>query len=117
MASSSNGDISTRYIYILELENGHYYTGYTIDMERRWLEHVTGRNGARYTSSFKPVRILQCWQFEGTIGQALKVERLIKHRKRAFKQRILQSPEKLEVTVHKKIDDTISLQLFPSLKS
>jgi putative endonuclease len=109
MTSSSNGDISTRYIYILELENGNYYTGYTTDVQRRWQAHISGKNGARYTRTYKPKRIAQCWQFEGTVGQALKIERLIKRRPRAFKTRIIQVPEHLAGLVAKHVGEKITI--------
>ena len=44
------------YTYILECEDGSYYTGWTNDLKKRYHAHCTGR-GARYTKSHHPVRI------------------------------------------------------------
>jgi putative endonuclease len=43
------------FVYIIEAENGHYYTGITTDLERRLHEHQTKQKGARFfhTSSAK----------------------------------------------------------------
>lgn len=48
------------WVYILHCQNGAYYTGYTTDMTRRYEEHVNGL-GSKYTRSFKPIGIAQCW--------------------------------------------------------
>ena len=43
------------FVYIIEAENGHFYTGITTDIERRLQEHQSGKKGARFfhTSSVK----------------------------------------------------------------
>jgi len=45
------------FVYILECEDGSYYTGITTDVERRFAEHAKGMGG-RYTRSHKPVRVV-----------------------------------------------------------
>ena len=37
------------FVYILQCQDGTYYTGYTNDLERRLQQHNTGKGGARYT--------------------------------------------------------------------
>lgn len=44
------------YIYILECEDGSYYTGWTNDLEKRFHAHCSGK-GAKYTKTHHPVRI------------------------------------------------------------
>ena len=44
-------------LYLLECENGSYYAGITIDLERRFAEHVFGI-GARYTRACPPRRVI-----------------------------------------------------------
>ncbi len=45
------------YVYIVECADGTFYTGITTDLERRILEHNSGK-GARYTSGRGPVRLV-----------------------------------------------------------
>lgn len=44
------------WVYILECGDGSFYTGSTIDLERRLAEHRAGK-GARYTRSRLPVKL------------------------------------------------------------
>jgi putative endonuclease len=44
------------FVYILECENGSFYTGITTDVTRRFKEHKTGAGG-HYTRSQKVVRV------------------------------------------------------------
>ena len=84
------------WIYILECEDGSYYTGYTVNLARRYRQHVEGKAGVRYTRSHRPVRIAQCWRLFGDVGTALKVESLIKRRGRPLKDRLVENPRVLE---------------------
>jgi len=36
------------FVYIVEAENGHFYTGITTDLERRFAEHQSKQGGARF---------------------------------------------------------------------
>ena len=36
------------FIYMLECENGKYYTGYSIDIKKRYSLHIKGK-GAKFT--------------------------------------------------------------------
>jgi putative endonuclease len=84
------------WIYILECENGSYYTGYTTNLARRYRQHVEGKAGVRYTRSHRPTRLAQCWRVFDTVGTALKVESLIKRRGRRAKNRLVEDPAALE---------------------
>jgi putative endonuclease len=44
------------FMYILECDNGTYYTGSTINLDCRMAEHASG-NGANYTRKHKPIRL------------------------------------------------------------
>lgn len=48
------------FVYILECQNGSYYTGITTDVARRFSEHRSNKNnkGAKYTRNNKPVGIV-----------------------------------------------------------
>lgn len=45
------------FVYIIEAENGHFYTGITTDLARRFKQHQSGQGGARFfhTSQAKQV--------------------------------------------------------------
>ena len=90
------------WIYILECENGNYYTGYTKDIEKRYQQHLKGR--VKYTRSFKPIRIAQCWQLFDEVGIALKIERFIKKQDRKTKEIFINQPEKLKYLLASKLD-------------
>lgn len=83
------------YIYILECENGSYYTGITRDMTRRFLEHRRGTSGSKFTRSFRPVRIAGCWVVDDSRGAAQRMELLIKSMDRAAKDSLIINPESL----------------------
>jgi putative endonuclease len=45
------------YIYIVECADGSFYTGWTLDPQRREKQHNSGR-GATYTRLHRPVRLV-----------------------------------------------------------
>ncbi|MFZ8932456.1 MAG: GIY-YIG nuclease family protein [Bacteriovoracaceae bacterium] len=44
-------------VYIIEAENGYYYTGITTDLEHRFKAHLSG-NGAKFFRTTKPKKIV-----------------------------------------------------------
>jgi putative endonuclease len=84
------------WVYILECENGSFYTGYTKEMQARYLQHLNGKGGAKYTRANRPVRIARCWQLKGSAGMAMKIEHFIKSKKRREKELLVENPESLE---------------------
>ena len=87
----------TKYVvYILECSNGSFYTGYTIDMERRFQEHLDGSSKCKYTRSFPPIGIAACWYLEEvSLSLALKVEKNIKALPRKDKLKLIANPDTL----------------------
>lgn len=67
----------SHFVYVIECTNGHYYTGYTTDVMRRYQEHVNGSDKCKYTRAFPPKQLLTTWEFE-TCSDALKFEHKIK---------------------------------------
>jgi putative endonuclease len=63
------------YMYILLCDNDCYYTGSTIDLQRRLTEHQQGR-GANYTKNHPPVKLVYLEEYE-RIDQAFKREKQI----------------------------------------
>jgi putative endonuclease len=100
------------YIYILECDNGNYYTGYTKDLTKRYEQHLAGKANSKYTRSFKPIRIAQCWQLLDTVGTALKIERFIKKQSRMTKELLIQSPETLKPKLNGKLNLNLDIEPF-----
>lgn len=46
------------YLYILKCADDTLYTGITTDVARRVAEHNTGKKGAKYTMSRRPVSVV-----------------------------------------------------------
>ena len=83
------------YVYILKCTDGRFYTGYTVDLIKRFSEHTGSRKGAKFTRSFKPVKIIASWEIAGKRGDAMKVEAFIKSLPKAEKILITENPELL----------------------
>lgn len=46
------------YVYVLRLEGGRFYVGYSQDVSRRLRQHFTG-NGAAWTKLHRPVEVVE----------------------------------------------------------
>lgn len=64
------------YVYILQCNDGSYYTGYTKDLDERTRQHQIGK-GARYTRIHKPKEIAYVELFDSR-SKAMKREKEIK---------------------------------------
>lgn len=85
------------WVYILHCDNNSYYTGYTHDLDKRYLAHVNGTAKCKYTQSFKPLRIAQSWKIAGDKACAMRIERYIKTLSRADKESLIAEPSRLEI--------------------
>ena len=83
------------YIYMLQCDNGSYYTGYTTDIARRYQEHLDGTTKCKYTRSFKPIKIAQSWSSFDSKSEALKIERYIKTLSKQAKHDLILCPDTL----------------------
>lgn len=72
------------FVYILECEDGSFYTGVTNNLEKRFSAHQMGKGGY-YTRSHKPLKLIYQEKLT-TKGQALKREHEIKKLKRVEKK-------------------------------
>jgi putative endonuclease len=79
------------WVYMLLCSNQHYYTGYTVDLVKRYQAHLNG-TGCKYTRSFKPLKLAQCWKINGEKAVAMKVERYIKKLPRVEKEKLISDP-------------------------
>jgi len=87
-----NNRIENNYwVYILLCSNNNYYTGYTTDLAKRYEAHLNG-TGSKYTRSFKPLKLMQCWKITAKKAFAMEVERYIKKMSRTEKEEIILNP-------------------------
>jgi len=74
-------------VYIIEAENGKYYTGITTDIQNRFRKHLAGK-GAKFFRTSKPKQILyqkQCLDK----SEALKLEASIKKLSKVEKKKLV----------------------------
>ena len=62
---------------------------------RRFKEHLSGTAKCKYTRSFKPVRVAQCWQVHGNKSVAMKIEKYIKKISKKEKTQFVNFPDLL----------------------
>lgn len=87
--------MSEHYLYIIECSNHSLYTGYTTDLERRYLEHVAGSAKCKYTRSFPPLRLAAYWRFTGPKRHCLSLERKMKALSKTQKTHLINDPSQL----------------------
>ena len=75
------------YCYIVECADGSYYTGWTVDPERRVAVHNKGR-GARYTRTRGPVKLVYVEELPDR-KTAMKREIAIKKMKKGMKLKLV----------------------------
>ena len=75
------------YCYIVECADGTYYTGWTVDPEKRVAVHNKGR-GARYTRTRCPVKLVYVEELPD-LKSAMKREIAIKKMKRVTKMKLI----------------------------
>jgi putative endonuclease len=83
------------WVYILLCSNQSYYTGYTDNLEKRYDSHLNGTGGCKYTRSFKPLKIAQCWLIKSDKLLAMQLERRIKKFSRQEKLALILNPQTL----------------------
>lgn len=82
------------YMYILECDNGSYYTGSTKDLEKRIQQHQKGE-GANHTKKHLPVKLVYFEEFT-RIDKAFYREKQIQGWSRKKKEALINNmPEKL----------------------
>lgn len=79
------------YTYILQCNDGTYYTGWTNHLEARVKAHNEGK-GAKYTRCRTPVALVYFEEF-GTKEEAMRREAAIKRMKRKDKIRLMELGE------------------------
>jgi len=81
------------FVYMLECSNGSYYTGYTVDINRRYQQHLNG-TASKYTKSFPPKKVAVCWTIESdSKSVAMKLEAAIKKLSVDQKRKLIAAPK------------------------
>ena len=76
------------YVYILKCSDNTYYTGITSNLNRRILEHQSGKNLDAYTYSRRPLALVFYAEFTD-INLAIAKEKQIKKWSRAKKEALI----------------------------
>lgn len=77
------------YVYILKCRDNTYYTGYTVEIDRRLQEHQDG-TASKYTRGRTPVELVYLEKLP-TKSAAMQRELELKGLTRANKQKIIES--------------------------
>jgi putative endonuclease len=75
------------YMYILECDDGYYYTGSTTDLEKRIEQHQNGE-GANFTKKHLPVKLVYYEEFD-RIDHAFTREKQIQGWSRTKKEALI----------------------------
>jgi len=76
------------FVYIIENEKGHFYTGITTDPTRRFKEHLHSKKGAKFFNTGSPVSMVFQKKFPNR-SLASKFEYQIKAMTRPQKQELI----------------------------
>jgi putative endonuclease len=76
------------FVYMIQSEKGHLYTGITTDVERRFKEHSDSKKGAKYFRGKVPVEVVYQKTFKDR-SSASKFEAAIKKMPRANKIKLI----------------------------
>ena len=80
------------HVYMVRCSDGTLYTGITNDLEKRIEAHNSGKDGARYTRSRRPVTLVYSEQVESK-SAAAKLEYQMKKLERTEKKKLINNKE------------------------
>ncbi|TXE08986.1 GIY-YIG nuclease family protein [Gelidibacter salicanalis] len=90
------------YVYILKCSDETYYTGFTSNLEQRFMEHQSGKYKESYTYNRRPL-LLEFYQEFVDPNQAIMIEKQIKKWSKAKKEALINNEfEKLPNLAKKK---------------
>ena len=94
------------YVYMVRCSDDTIYCGISVDIERRVKEHNSGKRGAKYTKSRRPV-VLVYSEERGTVSDAMREERRIKSLKRSDKLKLIvdEVPEVANSILHRDVTE------------
>jgi len=87
------------YVYLIRTASGSLYTGITVDVERRFLEHASGPRGARSLRGKGPLELVFSAE-AGNRSQALKLEYHLKRWPAARKRALIRGDVPLPDLAH-----------------
>lgn len=70
VGADNNWDSDPWYVYMVRCSDGTLYTGIAKDLEKRIVAHNSGRDGARYTRSRRPVTLVYAQMVESQSAAA-----------------------------------------------
>ena len=76
------------YVYIVECNDSSFYTGYTLNIEKRVFEHNSSSRGAKSIKGRLPVKLVFLQEFSTRV-EALMAERQIKGWSRRKKEALI----------------------------
>jgi putative endonuclease len=85
------------YCYMVECQDGSFYTGWTVDPVRREKQHNAG-HGAKYTRLHRPVRLVYIEE-QSDRSAAMKRELVIKKMSHEQKRKMAVNSSKAEAAV------------------
>ena len=92
------------YVYILKCSDDTYYTGFTSNLESRFIQHQSGKNKNSYTSSRRPLELAFYAEFTDP-NIAIESEKQIKKWSKAKKEALINNEfEKLPNLSKKKFN-------------
>ncbi|GAA3634010.1 GIY-YIG nuclease family protein [Flavivirga jejuensis] len=80
--------MKTYYVYILKCSDGTYYTGFTSNLEQRFVAHKGGKHKDSYTYSRRPLSLVFYAEFTDP-SIAIKTEKQIKKWSKAKKEALI----------------------------
>jgi|SRR6478672_1924427 len=80
--------MKTYFVYILKCNDNSYYTGFTNNLNRRFTEHLHGKNKDCYTYDKRPVQLVWFETFNDVIN-AIAIEKQIKGWSRRKKEALI----------------------------
>ncbi len=80
--------MKTYFVYILKCSDNSYYTGFTNNMDRRLLEHQSGKNTDCYTYDKRPLTLMWIEIFNDVLN-AIAIEKQIKGWSRRKKEALI----------------------------
>jgi len=84
--------LTPHYVYVIQCEDGSFYTGCTKNVDSRMRLHMKGK-GARYTRMHRPKKLVYVEEFNSR-AEAMKKERKVKMLKRSQKLELMNSRSK-----------------------
>ena len=101
-------------VYVIESSDGSYYTGITNNLRRRWLQHTSGKGGAKYFRGRQPKAVVFI-EWQHNIGQLRQPQGGIEDdggKKAPVKEECATNTDHLRDDCHHEIAVEVAVELF-----